>query len=123
MQKKKPTFQAIPNYSVSGPPNWNESKEVPAEQGWNDARLTGFLIAGAVVTVNCRRILWTDESGNNRADLTFGCEGMPWCAAMERHFRQSRPRLRQPCSLNVQAKYETFSSGRSYSLSRVSEKR
>jgi hypothetical protein len=29
MQKKKPSFQAIPNYSVSGPPNWNESKEVP----------------------------------------------------------------------------------------------
>jgi hypothetical protein len=37
MQKKKPSFQAIPNYSVSGPTNWNESKEVPAEQGWNDA--------------------------------------------------------------------------------------
>jgi hypothetical protein len=63
MQKKKPSFQAIPNYSVSGPPNWNESKEVPAEQGLNDARLTGFLITGAVVTVNCWRILRTDESG------------------------------------------------------------
>jgi len=36
MQKKKPSFQAIPNYSVSALPNWNESKEVPAEQGWND---------------------------------------------------------------------------------------
>jgi hypothetical protein len=54
MQKKKPSFQAIPNYSVSGATNWNESKEVPAEQGWNDARLTGFPIAGAVVRVNCR---------------------------------------------------------------------
>jgi hypothetical protein len=35
MQKKKPSFQVIPNYSVSGLTNWNESKEVPAEQGWN----------------------------------------------------------------------------------------
>jgi hypothetical protein len=33
MQKKKPIFQAIPNYSINGVTNWNESKEVPAEQG------------------------------------------------------------------------------------------
>jgi hypothetical protein len=33
MQKKKPPFQVIPNYSINGVPNWNESKEVPAEQG------------------------------------------------------------------------------------------
>jgi hypothetical protein len=33
MQKKKPPFQAIPNYRVSGLAEWNESKEVPVEQG------------------------------------------------------------------------------------------
>jgi hypothetical protein len=43
MQKKKPAFQAIPNCRVSGLPNWNESKEVPAEQGWNDNGLRNFL--------------------------------------------------------------------------------
>jgi hypothetical protein len=42
MQKKKPSFQAIPNYSVSGLTNWNESKEVPVEQGWNGAGPRGF---------------------------------------------------------------------------------
>jgi hypothetical protein len=42
MQKKKPSFQAIPNYSVSGLTNWNESKEVPMEQGWNGAGPRGF---------------------------------------------------------------------------------
>jgi hypothetical protein len=30
MQKKKPPFEAIPNYVTSGFTNWNESKEVPA---------------------------------------------------------------------------------------------
>jgi hypothetical protein len=33
MQKKKRSFQVIPNYSKNGVTNWNESKEVPAEQG------------------------------------------------------------------------------------------
>jgi hypothetical protein len=33
MQKKKPPFQVIPNCSINGATNWNESKEVPAEQG------------------------------------------------------------------------------------------
>jgi len=55
MQKKKPSFQAIPNYSVSGPTNWNESKEVPTEQGWNDAGVRSFFDRGAPVTVNRRR--------------------------------------------------------------------
>jgi len=39
MQKKKPSFQVIPNYSINGVTNWNESKEVPAEQGWKDIGL------------------------------------------------------------------------------------
>jgi hypothetical protein len=29
MQKKKPPFEAIPNYGVGGFRNWNESKELP----------------------------------------------------------------------------------------------
>jgi hypothetical protein len=36
MQKKKPSFQVIPNYSINGATSWNESKEVPAEQGCVD---------------------------------------------------------------------------------------
>jgi hypothetical protein len=36
MQKKKPSFQVIPNYGASGFITWNKSKEVPAEQGRND---------------------------------------------------------------------------------------
>jgi hypothetical protein len=40
MQKKKPSFQVIPNYSINGITNWNESKEVPAEQG-----LQGYWLA------------------------------------------------------------------------------
>jgi hypothetical protein len=39
MQKKKPSFQVIPNYNINGVTNWNESKEVPAEQGCNDIGL------------------------------------------------------------------------------------
>jgi hypothetical protein len=77
MQKKKQSFQAIPNYSVSNPKNWNESKEVPAEQGSNDAGFAGFLIAGAVVTVNCRRVHRMGESGTNRAGSTPGARRMP----------------------------------------------
>jgi hypothetical protein len=42
MQKKKPSFQVIPNYSINGLTNWNESKEVPAEQGCNDVGLRNF---------------------------------------------------------------------------------
>jgi hypothetical protein len=42
MQKKKPSFQVIPNYSINGFTNWNESKEVPAEQGCNDIALRNF---------------------------------------------------------------------------------
>jgi hypothetical protein len=42
MQKKKPSFQVIPNYSINGVTNWNESKEVPAEQGCNDIGLRSF---------------------------------------------------------------------------------
>jgi hypothetical protein len=42
MQKKKPSFQAIPNYGINGVTNWNESKEVPAEQGCNDIGLRNF---------------------------------------------------------------------------------
>jgi hypothetical protein len=43
MQKKKPSFQVIPNYSINGARDWNESKEVPAEQGCNDIGLRSFL--------------------------------------------------------------------------------
>jgi hypothetical protein len=47
MQKKKSSFQAIPNYIVSGFTNWNESKEVLMEQGRNDAGLRSFFDRGA----------------------------------------------------------------------------
>jgi hypothetical protein len=42
MQKKKPSFQAIPNCNINGVTNWNESKEVPAEQALSDIGLRSF---------------------------------------------------------------------------------
>jgi hypothetical protein len=52
MQKKKPSFQVIPNYSINGVTNWNESKEVPAEQGCNDiACATSLAAAGSSCTL------------------------------------------------------------------------
>jgi hypothetical protein len=36
MQKKKSSFQVIPNYGIDSVTNWNESKEMPADQGCND---------------------------------------------------------------------------------------
>jgi hypothetical protein len=56
MQKKKPSFQAIPNWGVSGSINWNESKEMPTEQGWNDTgRRTSPTPAGLFRTVDRHR--------------------------------------------------------------------
>jgi hypothetical protein len=62
MQKKKPSFQVIPNYRISGLTNWNESKEVPAEQGWNDTGLRSLS--------NRRRpILYGNGHPNYRGDI------------------------------------------------------
>jgi hypothetical protein len=36
MQKKKPSFQAIPNWGFRSLRNWNESKEAPVDQARND---------------------------------------------------------------------------------------
>jgi hypothetical protein len=56
MQKKKPPFQVIPNCGVSGFTNWNESKEVAAEQGRNDLALRNFSdAAGLFRSVNRHR--------------------------------------------------------------------
>jgi hypothetical protein len=52
MQKKKRSFQVIPNYNINGVTNWNESKEVLAEQGCNDI---GPVAAGLISTVNRHR--------------------------------------------------------------------
>jgi hypothetical protein len=65
MQKKKPVFQAIPNYSINGVTNWNESKEVPAEQG-----LRGYWPAQAVPTaagLSVRLIAIAKPSRRSRA--------------------------------------------------------
>jgi hypothetical protein len=42
MQKKKQSFQVIPNYGINGVTSWNESKEVPAEQGCNAVGLRDY---------------------------------------------------------------------------------
>jgi hypothetical protein len=56
MQKKKRSFQVIPNCSINGVTNWNESKEVPAEQGCNDIGVRNFLTAaGSICTVSRHR--------------------------------------------------------------------
>src|SRR4051812_34615925 len=112
MQKKKPSFQVIPNYGVHGAPNWNESKEVPAEQGPLivasefshrrnfSARLLGIR---AIVAPTC---------------LYRVAHAYPkWCGAI-----RTGPEITAACSLNIQAKYETLGTGRLDSLSRASMK-
>jgi hypothetical protein len=52
MQKKKPYFQVIPNCSINGVTNWNESKEVPAEHRCDEIGLRDFsTTAGSICTV------------------------------------------------------------------------
>jgi hypothetical protein len=53
MQKKKPSFQVIPNYRINFIPSWNESKEVPAQQGLQGCGPPSFPDpAGSTFTVN-----------------------------------------------------------------------
>jgi hypothetical protein len=63
MQKKKPSFQVIPNYSINGVTNWNESKEVPAEQGCIDIGLRNFSGRCTILTRKwCGAIVWLAQS-------------------------------------------------------------
>jgi hypothetical protein len=56
MQKKKRSFQVIPNCGVNGVTNWNVSKEVPVEQGCDDIGLRNSPnAAGSIRTVNRHR--------------------------------------------------------------------
>jgi hypothetical protein len=62
MQKKKPPFQVIPNCGVNGFIDWNESKEVPSEQGSNDTGPHNF-------SDRCRSILRLIAIANCRGDI------------------------------------------------------
>jgi hypothetical protein len=115
MQKKKPSFQVIPNYRVSGFTNWNESKEVPAEQGRNDAGVpTSPTAAGLFCTVNRHR---QTIAAISRPEAEFQ---IPEPKMVQRNsviLGAILARIRQPYSLNIQAKYETLCAGRPDSLS------
>jgi hypothetical protein len=114
MQKKKPSFQVIPNYSINGAANWNESKEVPAEQGCVDmAWAISPAAAGLFCMLNRHRqtIAALACLGLNRTILP-----KKWCGAIVL-LAQSWPGYGKPSSLNIQAKYETLSAGRPTSLS------
>jgi hypothetical protein len=75
MQKKKSSFQVIPNYGVSGIQNWNESKEVPAEQGWNDHSLRKLLpqlqawSAGLIAIAKPSRVIATCAKFQNLHEI------------------------------------------------------
>jgi hypothetical protein len=58
MQKKKPSFQVIPNYSINGAYNWNESKEVPAEQGCIDIGRRNFSAAAGLFLIAIAKQSW-----------------------------------------------------------------
>jgi hypothetical protein len=114
MQKKKPSFQVIPDYSVSGLTNWNESKEVPAEQGRND---TGPATSPTAAGRSVRLMAIADLSQRYRdLGLIFSILTRKWCGATAGYWRDPG-RDTAACSLNIQAKYETLCAGRRYSLS------
>jgi hypothetical protein len=73
MQKKKPSFQVIPNYRIGGTPNWNESKEVPAEQGRSDSRRRNSPTAATLfrpLARHCQAIAAPTRPGLNCTILT-----------------------------------------------------
>ena len=115
MQKKKPSFQVIPNCRINGAPNWNESKEVPVEQGLQGHGPRNF-------SDRYRLNLYGYCRQNERGDIAIQAE-LPQSSrqngATQKRLTQG---LRQPCSLNIQAKYETLGTGRLDSLSRASMK-
>jgi hypothetical protein len=110
MQKKKPSFQVIPNYGINGVTNWNESKEVARTRA---ARIlacaTAPTVAGFFRTRDSHR-----QAITAIARLSRICTILirKWCDAIAVDLG-----LRQPCSLNIQAKYETLAAGRPDSLS------
>jgi hypothetical protein len=111
MQKKKPYFQAIPNCSINGVTNWNESKEVPAEQGRNDMACAISDARRPFLSVIRLRQTIT-------ALARLGSELLnPHPKMVQRNILLGAilARIRQSCSLNIQANYETLCAG-TYSL-------
>jgi hypothetical protein len=108
MQKKKPSFQVIPNYGFNGvqagmsPEKClrNMGARILAAQPLRPRQLSAGLIAVAELSRQSARL------GPNCIILT-----RKWCDAIA-----VDRRLRQPCSLNIQAKYETLAVDRSDSL-------
>jgi hypothetical protein len=67
MQKKKSSFQVIPNYGINFIPSWNESKEVPAEQGLQGHGPRNF-------SDRCRLNLYGYCRQNHRGDIAIRAE-------------------------------------------------
>jgi hypothetical protein len=107
MQKKKPCFQVIPDYGVSRLANWNESKCLRNKAGMHLACATSPDLFCAINRYRQTIATWAEFQHPHtrmvrRNSVVFGAM---WA------------RIRQPCSLNFQAKYETLCAGRLYSLS------
>jgi hypothetical protein len=81
MQKKKPSFQAIPNYSINVVTNWNESKEVPAEQALQRYRPAQFLRPAQAFSIGLIAIAQT-IAALARLGLNYTIPIRKWCAAI-----------------------------------------
>jgi hypothetical protein len=92
MQKKKPSFQAIPNWRVSVLTNWNESKEVPAEQGRNDPGLHDFSDRPALLSRLIAAASTPRAAGSAPLEMTTVIRAVnagwgKWCVAIDFYCR------------------------------------
>src|SRR4051794_9310642 len=109
MQKKKSSFQAIPNYRVSS------IKLGRIQRSPSGTRLQ-MITACALL-----RRLKAHRQVNPHRPAFADLYGIPaplakWCIAIGAVARNLDP-IRRSCSLNIQAKYETLPAGRPDSLS------
>jgi hypothetical protein len=70
-KRKKRLFKQFQTARLAASPKWNESKEVPVEQRWNDAGLHDFSIGGGALLqlIAAARIEQTSLAILRRADV------------------------------------------------------
>ena len=110
--KEKTVFSSDSKLRRSWRTSWNESKEVPAEQG-------PMIVASEFShrrNFSVRLLGIQAIAAPTRLDRVAHAHPK-WCGAI-----RIGPRIRAACSLNIQAKYETLGTGRLDSLSRASMK-
>jgi hypothetical protein len=71
---------------LAAPTNWNESKEVRAEQGENDAGVSVFLAAALLLQLIADASTGpTNPAASRRAGDVQERLAHAWCVAIERH--------------------------------------